>query len=863
VLLVALSGCGPLDLDPAEPVAWVVYDPGGGDIPTPNDLARDAEAGRLALPIDEGMSAAERALRTALNQQDAWSTVSTPSFALSAPVDPATVTPETVAVWEWTLAPAPVPGLAPEVADDGLSVTVPAPAGGWAPGGRYVVVVGGLATVDGVPIGPAPAFTFLRSPEPLTGHQRAFPGGDRAEREAVAARLEEIRADLAPTFDELGALGVPRDEIAALWAFSVTRRPELAMHAESQRMPLPVDLLIDRATGYVSLPPSDDDDDLEADAKLVANTLRGFSVSGGLTFEATHALDPDTVTDATIELWDLSATPVRVPADVASFRDEGRCASGDDGCVYVVVDPRPEGAGAVPLPLSPATTYAVLVREGVTDPYGEPLAPMAVGQLLRVDAPIAVDGASTVPSVPDEDAARVEPVRAAVDLLLDSVGRDGVVTAWTFTTMDAAGPLRDTLAIPDALGYDATPTVSDRGPPNRLFGSDPLSDLFPGLLNPADVVYLPRVDGVAEVITGTLPSPVHLDPVTRRWREPPVLDDIAFLATLPAGVPADEPVPVVIFGHGLVTDRRFVLTISGELAQRGFAAIAIDLPYHGERIACVDTTLLAVPNFFPPALQGIIGATDPLLHVPGCASGDRATCSPTGECLGPDGLPEPFAAFPIVDVRPASGAAFLDVHDLPHIPDHFRQALVDLSAVRYSLQSADWEGVLGRAIRTDAFLYAGQSLGGILGADFAALEPTVVRAVLNVPGANMVDLFDQSTMFGPQMDAFVEERGIVAGTYEHERLLNVARWLIDSVDPHSVAHLFREEGSGEALIQIDRINASLGDIVIPNAATDVLAEVSGLPVIEYPSALHGDLVIPLIGDAMLRDLADFLAEGQP
>ena len=39
--------------------------------------------------------------------------------------------------------------------------------------------------------------------------------------------------------------------------------------------------------------------------------------------------------------------------------------------------------------------------------------------------------------------------------------------------------------------------------------------------------------------------------------------------------------------------------------------------------------------------------------------------------------------------------------------------------------------------------------------------------------------------------------------------------------------------------------------------------VSGLPVVEYPSALHGDLVIPLVGDAMLDDLADFLAEGSP
>ena len=64
-----------------------------------------------------------------------------------------------------------------------------------------------------------------------------------------------------------------------------------------------------------------------------------------------------------------------------------------------------------------------------------------------------------------------------------------------------------------------------------------------------------------------------------------------------------------------------------------------------------------------------------------------------------------------------------------------------------------------------------------------------------------------------------------------------------------------------ALIQMARINGELGDVVIPTATTDVLAAVSGLPVVEYPSVLHGDLVIPLIGDAQLRDLADFLADG--
>ncbi len=846
-----LAGCGELELDPPASHAWVVFDPSGGAIPLPNDLARDAEAGVLALPIDEGMSAAEQAVRARLNQQDGWSTTSPLSFEASEPL--AALGPDQVQVWEWGLEPARV-DVTPALGEDGLTVEIPPPAEGWARGGRYFVLVSGLETADGRPIGPDAAFHYLLATSSLTDHPRAFPGATRAERLELAATLEAIRLDLQPVLEHAEAIGVPRAELDVAWQFTVTRRPELAMDSASQRMPLPFDLLIDPETGLVDLPPSPDDDALEADAKAVANTLRGFAISANLTFEATGPLDPATVSDATVELWDITRTPVRVPAAVRAWREQGPCAPGDDGCVYVVVDPEP-------MPLTPGTTYALVVREGVTDPFGLPLAPMAVGQLLTSPAPVAVDGRSEIGSVADEDASRVEGVRARVSGLLDVLGRDGVVTAWPFTTLDRAQAMRDTVAIPERMAYDATPTISSRGDANQLFGSDPLSDLFPGLLNPADVFYLPRVDGVAEVVEGTIPSPVHLHPETRRWTEPPVMDDIHFMATLPRGVPADEPVPVVIFGHAVVTDRRFLLTISGELAKRGFAAVAIDFPYHGERVHCVDASLVAVPNFFPEGLQPLVGFTDTMIWLPPCASGDRATCSPTGECLGPDGLPEPFNAFPIIDIKPASGAAFLDVHDLPHIPDHFRQALVDLGGLRYSLQTADWAGALGREIRTDHFLYAGQSLGAIIGSVYVASDPHIARAVLNVPGANMVDLFVDSTFFGPQMDDYLASIDVEKGTWEHERLLNIAHWLIDSVDPHTVGHLYRDEGI-DAVIQIDRINASLGDVVIPNHTTDTLAEVSGMPMIEYPSILHGDLVIPLIGDEMLRDLADFLAEGQ-
>ncbi|MBX2796997.1 MAG: Ig-like domain-containing protein [Myxococcales bacterium] len=842
-------------VDPIPPYAWIVYDPASGDVPLPNDLLFDAEAQRLALPIDEAPSEVERSLRERLNHQDGFSTISDVTFTASAPLDEATVAPA-IRVWELGSEPMPVTGWSTQLSSDQHSVTLTPPVGGWKRRGRYgVAVVGGaegMRTTEGVPLSPDAAMTYLLARSDLTDHPHAFTGSPEERAEAAAA-LEQTRVQLQPVLARAAAEGATRDQLAAAWTFRVTARPELAFDRPSQRMPVPADLLLDPATGLVSLPPSPDDTDLEAEAKEAANTLAGFGLTSGFSVEASAPLDAATVTDATVQLWDVSSTPVRVAATISVWSEAGRCAPTDDGCVHIHLDP------TAPV-LEPGATYAVVVREGITDRDGEALLAMPLGQLLLLDHPVAIGGQSQLPSVADADALRVEDSRSKVAALVAQLG-DEVVAAWPATTMDPLPRLRDTTALPTGLSYDASPVITRRGPPTRLFGDDPLSDLFPGVLNPAEPLYLPRLDGVAEVVEGTLTVPEYLHGTTRRWREPPELVDVHFMATLPEGVDPGTPIPVVIFGHAIVTDRRFVLTISGELAKRGFMTISLDLPYHGERTHCVQASLVAVPNFFPEPLQPLVGFTEPMIWLPPCASGDDATCAATGECLDANGIPEDFNRFPIVDVLPAAGAAFLDVHDLPHIPDRFRQALVDLGALRHSLQTGGWSTALDQQIRTDRFLYTGQSLGAILGMSYVASDPTIGRAVFNVPGGGLVDVFVDSTFFGPQMSEYLRSIDVEEGTWEHQRLLDVARWLIDSVDPLSVAHSYQQ--GPPALIQMDRVNASLGDLVIPNSGTDRLAEVSGLPVEEYRSALHGDLVIPLLGDAMLEDLADFLAQGTP
>ena len=856
-----LQACAPLPLDDAQPHAWVVYDPSGGDVPLPNDLLRDATAGRLDLPIDDTLSDADKEFRTYLNSLDGWSTTFPVAAEFSEPVDPTTVTDDTVQVWEWGTPPVRVVGTHLTLDEDGTHFTITPGRAGWTQGGRYAIVVvggdNGVLTAEGGYVGPDAAMWYLRQDEPLDdpSHEHAFPGATRAARLESAKTLEAARLGVAPWIEPIG---VPRGQISALWTFTVTQATELAMDRESQRIPLPFDLLIDPDSGFVDLNPADWDKDYEADAKLVANKLRGFGLSSDPFFETTRGLDPSTANTDTIQLWDVTASPERVGVRVKVMSD-----TGVEGCL---APPYARDCNHVflsfeKIPLDPQHVYAIVVKDGLKDRDGNPVAPMAIGQFMKTNAPLAADGKSNLGSVPDADASRLEGVRAKIDALLDGIGRDGVVTAWPFTTMD---PLPGVIAASNRaedLGLDLPPTLRWRRPASSLLEDDALGELFPGALNPGPAVYTGRVNGVREVISGTLQAPDYLDPVTHRWNDQPALHPLAFWAATPSDYSAQRKLPVVIFGHAIVTDRRFMLMIAGELTSRGYVVVSVDFPFHGERTSCVESSLVAVPNFFPPALQPIVGFNDNLIWFPPCESGDAASCSPTGQCLDSRGRPEPFSSFPILDLQPASGAAFLDTSDLPHIPDHFNQALTDLSTLTWSLQSANWENVLQQRIDPSQIYFVGQSLGSIIGVDWVAGRDDVQRAVFNVPGSNLVDLFRNSTYFKPQIDEYFRSINVPEGSYEQARLVSIATWLVDTVDPHSVARVYKDRDY-PALIQMDRVDGNTGDIIIPNFTTENLQRVSGLQMKTYSSVLHADLIVPVIGDAMLTDMGNYLPRVQ-
>lgn len=794
----------------------------------PSDILRDEIAGRLAIPIDDELTGAERTLYERLNQMDGWSSASAAVVELDGAVDSATVTADTLEVWRWGAAPVRVAEATIHVADDGRSITIDAPRTGWDRGATYAVVLrGGEAGVRGAAgerVECDAAFYFLRLEERLDTpeHERAFPGATPEERRANAAALEEIRSDLAPFFDFFVGRGLRRDQVAALWTFTVTRRVELAMDKASQRMPIPIDLLIDPATGRIDLPPASWDSETVLYAKERLAEFDGFATSANLLFQLTGPVDPATVTDDLVELWRLGGSaPERVPVDVALLAD------------HAAIEVTPAEA-----PLAEAASYAIAVRDALVAADGTgPVALMPVGHLILAEGPVAgADGASLVGPVADEDAIRIERVRATTGDFLARRGRGELLSAWSFTTMTITPLMQAAMASAGTLAVPPEPSIAQRQTAGQALGDFALA--------------IGSLWDVDEVVHGAIRSPVFLDADTRAWRADGghQVEDIAFTAVVPEDLPPGAPVPVVIFGHAIMTERRMVLALGDALAARGIAAVAIDLPFHGTRTYCWSEGPLTIPD---PTTGELTAIASP------CEAG--ADCRQDGRCALPDGSPAALRNWPVLPMPMASGAAFLEIEKIANSRDHFRQAEVDLASLARSLREADWSPVFGRPVDTSRIFYAGQSLGGILGATFTALEPTVSDAVLNVPGADTVDMFVDSPFFGRQIEAFFRREGVEPESFEGHRFLNVARWFMDSADPASFASrlVSRPDGPGPRRVLLQM--ATL-DFIIPNHYTETLEALSGARRRDY-IAEHGFLVIPVEPEYWrgTADLAKFLA----
>ncbi len=809
--LLLVCACS-VDPPPAEPrFVHARFDPTAGVIPRPNDILRDATIPQLNIPEPDG-TPAEKALVAAVNQLDAWPPELEASVEFDGVLDPSTVTADNFRVYRRTpRGPESVavtvhgePTLAP------TKLVLKPTSGHWRPGQEYFIAAlggpDGLRGQGGEEVVADATFYYLRVQVPLTARPDVFPGSTPEERLANAERLEEIRQSLDPSFRHLENAGVPRSKIVAMWQFTTSGQVQLLLDRETQQMPLPSDFLRDPVTGQVDLPPRDDDSALRTRIKAALRELDGFGLSSNLSFELSAPIDPNTLTTENVRLYARKdGALLRIPISVRARLSD------------TAVSLTPER------PLAPQTDHVVIISKGLRDTKGQPVRPMLPGLLAMLDTPVFEAGESKLGILDGESAAKVEFVRARTRTFLELTTEIEVAAAWSFRTMSIEPQLRAARDAAELFNLSPDPIeVREQ------------SAFQAGLDFPLAALTLLRVE---KVLSGYLTVPDFIDPLTRLKRPDGAWEPrrVRFTMTIPRGHDEDEPLPVAIFGHGLMTESRFVLALGDMLAGEGLAAIAIDLPFHGERTHCVWNGPQCLINPLDTA-----GA--PICPNP-CERGTM--CSGDGRCVDSNGEGNALSQWPIVAFPQASGGAFLDVDHLDGSRDHFYQAITDLSALLRSLRKGNWAEHTGAAIDSEV-VYAGQSLGGVIGSVFVAVHPDIPRAVFNVPGAGVIDLFRESQVFAPHFEALLARERIEPGSPDHEQLLTVARWIMDAIDPQNVAQYLQQQHfeTGAPLDRTLLIQMATLDIVIPNSATLLLERLSGVPRQNY-LAEHAFIVIPV------------------
>ena len=267
--------------------------------------------------------------------------------------------------------------------------------------------------------------------------------------------------------------------------------------------------------------------------------------------------------------------------------------------------------------------------------------------------------------------------------------------------------------------------------------------------------------------------------------------------------------PVVIYIHGITSDRASVVALAHTLASVCVATVAIDLPLHGVTSGNPLAALLGA--------DAVSSAYDPA-DVPV----ERHFGDPGG-----------------------SGAQFINLGVLNNTRDNMRQSVMDMLNLNASLDSISTslnDAGLG-TLDTTNVKTVGVSLGGIVGTVYATVNQKAIGAesltgftsnlkpldglVVSAGGSQLTQILNNSQTFGPVIEAGLAAEGVQKGTTNFERFLYVAQSAVDSGDPVNFAETLGSLGVPVLVQQIVGGGDASGladakvytaDKVVPNSA---------------------------------------------
>ena len=508
------------------------------------------------------------------------------------------------------------------------------------------------------------------------------------------------------------------------------------------------------------------------------NTLDGFSTVGKVTAPFNAPIEP-----ATLIPFDPNAPTGRETIFVLDLSRGVPLVPGVD--YSVGVSDATENNGAVleitPIrPLSPKTKYLFALTGGIENTGGVAAGADRAFGTVR-DAHLA--GLASVPDAPELD-----PLFPVITPLIDAavaqlnIPGESVAVTWSATTQsvyevleavrDSAGPMPHQLA---PLGI----TTADLG-----LGLPGAASLHAGWMqipyygDPADVLGSVWANSDLVPPNAANPQPVPRDPLMR----------IPVLASLPAtgNQPADGW-PVVLFQHGVGSNRTSMIAIADAFAHGGFAVVAIDLPLHG-----------------------VTDNSNPFHQGPGSPFGDNErhfNLDNVGSLgsLVPDGQ---------ID----DGWQVLNVVNPLNARDHARQSVSDLFHLARTVPELDINGDRLPDLDADRVHFVGVSLGAMFSLPFVALNPELTTATLSSVGGPYTQFLvdPMAITFGAPFRAGLEVAGLPSGTAAFESFLRDLQTVLDPVDPVNYA-------AAAASNHPIHVTAVRSDTSVPLSLTDNVA----------------------------------------
>jgi len=868
--------------------AQLVYDPSAAPprVPTPNDAAINATTGLVQIdPNTPGYSEAYKEFITDyLNTLDGFPASAAAAGQSNADLDPASVTTGSVVVVGIDGSPAPGYGVSWVDATNTIAIT---PAGGsWGKGRHLGVVVFGRRDADvsamtkpasverigGGAVVASTAMALLRSPDPLV----TCPNDDLTSPECAlaitaapislgsAVLLEGFRRPVDDAIELAVANGRSRDEVALAWTFKTVSYPEATFDPSAAIVPFPNDVLRNAMTNRLALPIPDGGSMLQQQLIAGLNTLDGFSVTAPIVSEGSAErgaidvgrLDPELL-DAGTGFFRVTMPGTAVPVSVcldctSSLLPDGGAPS------------TPQQLQFVPqLPLAEQAQYAAYLTTDLKDLDGHKIIPASAFALARLSQPLCsggVGGVSTVPVLSDVQACGtatspgLEALRTGLQPLIGliqmtrGVTRQRLALAWAFTTQSTVSQLSQLAgAVTANMAPGAISTTVSAAPIATAGGVPaPLSAVYGALPSAAiGAVYagtltLPfgLVGGSTGLLPASVPGGVILPP--NNW----ATQKSAYMLTVPSGAAPMNGWPVVIFGHGLTSNRTPMVAISNALATAGFATLAVDVVWHGERNTCNgvgayirqstgSTTATddfgcaspSDPSMPDPVNTQCQAATGRCIARPGgnitpasCTVGGDAVClaQNQGYCVAGTCEGATFS-------RQTNAWAFLNLSNLFAARDNFRHYAIDLTQLVRVIKADAFMAAGGPDLDGTVIHYVGQSLGGFNGTLFAATNGDVQHVMLNVPGADQVGTLLTSPGFASVRTGFLGQlaaQGITPGTPQFDQLTVLFRTIFDRADPQvfgSTAVNRVMPANRKVFIQYIE-----NDFVVPNATTEKL-----------------------------------------